>query len=188
MSGPALLLIDIQRDYFPGGRMELDHAEEAAQRAGEVLARCRAHGWPIIHVRHESKAPGATFFLPGTDGMAFHAAVTPLEHEVTITKHYPNAFRGTPLSTLIQAHGVTELIIAGMMTHMCIDATVRAAADLSYRSWVVADATATRALAYGSQHVPAPAVQAAFLAALDGTFARVVLADDPNAPWTAPPK
>lgn len=186
MSGPALLLIDLQRDYFPGGRMELEQAEAAAQCAAEVLARCRTRGWPIIHVRHESKAPGATFFLPGTDGTAFHQAVIPLPQEVVITKHYPNAFRGTPLSTLIQAHGVTELIIVGMMTHMCIDATVRAASDLSYRSWVVADATATRALSYGSDRVPAHKVATAFLAALDGTFARVVRADDPAAPWNAP--
>ncbi len=182
MSTRALVLIDIQRDYFAGGRRPLWEPEAAAEAAGRVLARFRQRGWPVVHVRHESQRPGATFFLPGTDGLAFHPAVTPLPDEVVITKHYPNAFRGTPLATWLQARGAAELVIAGMMTHLCVDTTVRAAADLSFTNWVVADATATSALSHAGQEIPAPQVAGAFLAALDGSFGRVVAADDPSLP------
>ncbi len=182
MSTTALLLIDVQRDYFAGGRMPLWEPEAAAEAAGRVLARFRRAGMPVVHVRHESKAPGATFFLPGTDGLAFHPAVAPAAGEVVMTKHYPNAFRGTPLATWLQSRGVAHLVIAGMMTHMCIDTTVRAAADLAFTNWVVADATATRALTHAGRDIPAPQVADAFLAALQGTFARVVAADDPGLP------
>ncbi len=182
MSAPALVLIDIQQDYFAGGRMPLEEPERAAEVAGAVLARFRSWGWPVVHVRHESKAPGATFFLPGTEGLAFHPAVAPAPGEVVMTKHYPNAFRGTALATWLQSRGVDTLVIAGMMTHMCVDTTVRAARDLSFTNWVVADATATRALAYAGADIPARAVAGAFLAALDGSFARVVPAGDPSLP------
>lgn len=182
MSAPALVLIDIQQDYFAGGRMPLEEPERAGAVAGEVLARFRCWGWPVVHVRHEATAPGATFFLPGTDGLQFHPAVAPAPGEVVMTKHYPNAFRGTPLATWLQSRGVDTLVFAGMMTHMCIDTTVRAARDLSFTNWLIADATATRALTYEGTEVPARAVAGAFLAALDGSFARVVTAGDPSLP------
>ena len=182
MSTTALVLIDIQHDYFAGGRMPLWEPEAAADTAGRVLARFRRAGMPVVHVRHESRAPGATFFLPGTDGLGFHPAVAPTPDEVVITKHYPNAFRGTPLATWLQSRGVAQLVIVGMMTHMCIDTTVRAAADLAFTNWVVSDATATRALAHAGREIPGLDVAGAFLAALDGTFGRVVAADDPRLP------
>lgn len=169
----ALVLVDIQRDYFPGGRMALPDAENAGRRAADVLARCRDAAMPIIHIRHESIRPGSTFFLPGTEGADIHPLVAPLPGEAVLTKNFPNSFRDTTLLQHLRDLGVTDLVIVGMMTHMCIDTTVRAAFDLGFRCRVAGDATASPALTYGGTQVDADTVRATFLAALNGVFAEV---------------
>lgn len=169
----ALLLIDIQNDYFPGGSMALEGSVEAAARAGELLAAFRRAGQPVIHIQHLALRPGATFFIPGTPGAGIHASVAPLAGEAVIEKHFPNSFRETTLLATLREKGIDELVIAGMMTHMCVDATVRAAFDLGFRCRVASDACATRALVFDDQAVPAAHVQVAFLAALQGLYATV---------------
>jgi nicotinamidase-related amidase len=169
----ALVLIDIQRDYFPGGKMELVGSEEAGKQAGRLLAAFRAKKAPVFHVQHISTHPGATFFLPDTNGVDFHASVLPLEGETVVTKQYPNAFHETTLLRQLHETGVDTLVFAGMMTHMCIDTAVRAAFDLGFTCQVAHDACATRDLAFGGKTVPADDVQAAYMAALSWIFAKV---------------
>jgi nicotinamidase-related amidase len=181
----ALLIVDIQNDYFPGGKMELEGSDAAGQRAGELLAAFRERRRPVIHVQHISLRPGATFFLPDTDGVRIHARVAPLDHETVIRKHFPNSFRETALLEHLRGAGIEELVIAGMMTHMCVDATTRAAADLGFRCSLAQDACATRALAFGDTQIPAAHVQGSFLAALSGTYAIVKPARDLAAGLTA---
>src|ERR1039458_8935722 len=129
----ALLLVDIQNDYFPGGAMELVGSPEAGLRAGTLLQAFRRAGRPIIHIQHTAARPGATFFLPGTPGVEIHASVTPLPGEPVFQKHFPNSFWETPLRSHLRSLGITKLAVAGMMTHMCIDTTVRAAFDLGFQ-------------------------------------------------------
>jgi nicotinamidase-related amidase len=172
----ALLIIDIQNDYFPGGTMELVGADAAARQAALLLAACRTKGMPVIHVQHIAPQPEATFFRPDTTGAQIHSSMVPLTAETLITKHYPNAFRETALLDTLRAANITHLVVVGMMTHMCIDSTVRAAADLGFDCQVVQDACATRDLASGGTTVPAAAVQTAFMAGLDGAFGKVVSA------------
>lgn len=174
----ALIIIDIQNDYFPGGRMPLAGPVAAAERAARALQWQRERGLPVFHVQHVSTRPGATFFLPDTDGVQIHESVAPRAGEALTVKHFPNAFRATTLAEQLRAAGVDELLFAGMMTHMCIDTSVRAAADLGFRCSVAADACATRDLQWGGQTVPAAQVHAAFLAALNGAFARVATVDE----------
>jgi nicotinamidase-related amidase len=169
----ALLLIDIQKDYFPGGRMELYGSEVAGARAGALLQACREKRLPVFHVQHLAAGAGATFFLPGTEGVEFHEAVLPLPGESVTQKHYPSAFRDTDLYEKLKKQGVSELVITGMMTHMCVDTTVRTACDLGFVCTLAHDGCATKTLSFGGRDVVAPQVQAAYLAALDGTFARV---------------
>ena len=169
----ALLLIDIQNDYFPGGAMELAGSVEAGQRAAALLAAFRGRGLPVIHVQHVSTRPGATFFLPDTRGVEIHASVAPLAGETVVRKHFPNSFRETELLDQLRRRGVGELVVAGMMTHMCVDTTVRAAFDLGFGNQLAHDACATRALAFGGATVAAADVHNAFLASLNGLFARV---------------
>ena len=165
MTQALLLLIDIQNDYFPGGKMELEGALEAGKKAGALLQCFREHGGQHIHIQHESRKPGATFFIPGTDGIRIHDLVTHFEGEPIVHKQFPNSFRETDLLEQLKAWKTERVVICGMMTHMCVDATVRAAADLGFQVIIVPDACATRALSYGDVSVPAAHVHAAFLAA-----------------------
>jgi nicotinamidase-related amidase len=174
----ALLLIDIQNDYFPGGKMELEGSLEASLRAGEVLALFREKGLPVIHIQHIAARPGAAFFLPGTEGVKIHQNVAPLPGEAVFQKNFPNSFRNTPLLDHLQSKQIDKLVVCGMMTHMCVDASVRAAFDYGLQVTVVHDACATRALAFGDQTIPAAQVHGAFLAALGFIYARVVSAGE----------
>lgn len=173
----ALVLVDIQNDYFPGGAMELVGSLEAALRAGLLLEVFRQKALPVIHMQHVATRPDASFFRPDTAGVAIHASVAPCSGETVLQKHFPNSFRETPLLQYLQQHGITQLVIAGMMTHMCIDTTTRAAADLGFQCILAHDACATKALLFGEVAVPAVQVQAAYLAALDGLFAKVLAVD-----------
>lgn len=174
----ALLIIDIQNDYFPGGKMELEGAEAAAAHASSVLKKFREQRMPVFHVRHLSTRPGSTFFIPGTAGAEIHAKVQPREGEAVVEKHFPNAFRQTSLEEKLKAQNIQNLVVAGMMTHMCVDASVRQAADLGYKVTLVGNACATRAQSYGGETVPARQVHAAFLAALNGFYAKVINAHE----------
>lgn len=174
----ALLIIDIQNDYFPGGSMELFGALEAGTQARRALAAFRERSLPVVHIQHVAVHPGATFFLPNTPGMEIHPCVAPKAGEMIIRKHYPNAFRETPLLEHLRKHRITRLAIVGMMTHMCIDTSVRAAADLGFECLLAHDACATKAQSFGGVSVSAESAQAAFLAAIDGTFAKVLSVDE----------
>ena len=170
----ALIIIDIQNDYFPGGRMELVGAEQAALRAKEALAYFRNHNLPVVHIQHITTRPGATFFIPDTDGIPIHPSVAPLPGETVFVKHFPNSFRDTPLLEHLRDMGIKRLVLAGMMTSMCVDATARAAFDLGFQNLLLHDAMATRDLAFNGQTVPAAQVHGAFLAALGSVYGRPI--------------
>jgi nicotinamidase-related amidase len=174
----VLLLIDIQNDYFPGGTMELEGSLEASMQAQKVLTFFREKNRPLVHIQHLSVRPGATFFLPGTNGIEIHPQVQPLPGELVIQKVFPNAFRNTALLEHLKKEGIGHLVIAGMMTHMCVEATTRAAFDHGFQCTVVQNACATRALTFGAETVAARQVQAAFLAALGAVYAKVISAED----------
>lgn len=169
----ALLLIDIQMDYFPSGRMELVGSIEAAGAAARLLAAFRKASWPVYHIQHISVQPSATFFLPGTTGIEIHSLVTPLPNEPVVIKHYPNSFRETDLLDLLKTGGITQLLFCGMMTSMCVDATVRAAFDLGFGCTVAQDACATRDLSFAGETIPARQVHGSFLAALGAVYANI---------------
>ena len=173
----GLILVDIQNDYFPGGAMELVGMPRATERAAVALAAFRDEGLAVFHIQHLAAQPGATFFLPGTPGAETHPAVAPREGEAVVQKHFPNSFRGTSLLDRLRERDVTDLTLCGAMSHMCIDATTRAAFDLGLRCTVLADACATRDLAFGGVTVPAAQVHAAFMAALASVYAKVSGAD-----------
>lgn len=174
----ALIIVDIQNDYFPKGRMELSNPVEAANRAGQILEWFRKTNYPVFHIQHISNHEGASFFLPNTEGAQINERVLPLEHESIIIKHKPNSFFKTELESKLRDNGVTKLVICGMMTHMCIDATVRAAMELGFESTLIEDACATRDLVYQEKVVPADQVHYAFVSALNGIYTQVVNTED----------
>tara|TARA_R110000868_G_scaffold305561_2_gene566566 strand:- start:1224 stop:1805 length:582 start_codon:yes stop_codon:yes gene_type:complete len=168
----ALIIIDIQNDYFENGAMELVGALEASEKAKQLLSKFRNDNLPIIHIQHLASASG-TFFLPNTVGQEIHKNVTPLSGEKLIVKNYPNSFRETELLDYLKSKSSTELVFVGMMTHMCIDATVRAAKDFEFECTLISDATATRDLQINGKDVKAADVQNAFLAGLSSFYATV---------------
>jgi nicotinamidase-related amidase len=170
----ALLLIDIQRDYFPGGAYPLIGSDAAAEAASAVLARFRREGKPSMHVQHVWDAPDAAYMRPGTAGVEHDPRVAPVEGEPVIVKAQPNAFLGTDLEERFRADGIDELVVAGMMTSMCVDSTVRAAVDLGFEVTVIGDACAAPDLEYGGVEIPGEQVHAAFLAALADGYAEVI--------------
>jgi nicotinamidase-related amidase len=174
----ALVMVDVQNDYFPGGALPLVGMEQAAARAAEVLAGARERAMPVLHVQHLSTRPGATFFLPGTPGAEIHSSVRPAAGEPVYQKHFPNAFRDTGLADALAERGIDALVICGAMTHMCIDASARAAFDLGLSVTVVDDACATRDLQHDGRTLPAAEVHAAFMAALAVPYARIAKAAD----------
>jgi nicotinamidase-related amidase len=174
----ALILVDIQNDYFPNGKMELEGSMEAGLKAQKLLAYFRREHLGIVHIQHISVRPGGTFFLPGTAGANINALVSPREGEAVFQKNYPNSFRNTPLLDFLKGDQVERLIIGGMMTHMCIDATTRAAFDHGFECWVARDACATRALTFLDRTIPAGEVHLSFLAALQAGYAKVPTVDE----------
>ena len=175
----ALIIVDIQNDYFPNGKMELSNPEKAADNAAKVLEWFRQNNKDnIFHVQHIAGDPALEFFLPDTEGAEIHETVQPLETESIIIKHFPNSFLKTELESKLRENGVTKVVVVGMMTHMCIDATVRAAVDLGYETTLIEDACATRELSYEGKVVPAEQVHYAFVGALNGMYCAVKSTED----------
>lgn len=174
----GLILIDIQQDYFPGGRMELVGSNEAGQTAKLALTSARQRAVPVIHIQHISARPGASFFLPGTEGAKISPLVLPQAGETVFTKHYPNSFRETGLFDFLRQQQIDSLVIAGMMTHMCIEATTRAAFDLGFGCTILHDACATKDLQFNGTSILAAQVHTAFLAGLAGTYANVIRVEE----------
>ena len=170
----ALILVDIQKDYFSGGQMELVGMNDASRNARELLRFFREKKWPIFHIQHIAVRDGATFFLPNSVGMEIHENVKPLLGETIIQKHHPNSFLNTKLHEELLKAGIESVVICGAMSHMCIDATTRAAADLGFQCTVVHDACATRDLIFNDKAVPADMVHSAFMAAFQSVYAKVM--------------
>jgi len=175
---PALVLVDIQKDYFPNGRMEVVGAVEATQVAQRLLIFFREKNLPIVHIQHIAARAGATFLVPNTEGINFHGSVAPFSGEPVIKKNFPNSFRDTALQEHLASRGIKELVICGMMSHMCIDTTVRAAFDKGYQCMVAHDACATRNLVFNGIDIPAAHVHGAYMAALAAVFAKVLSAEE----------
>ncbi len=173
----ALLIIDIQNDYFKGGAMELHGSEEASIAAKSIIEKFRADSRLIVFMQHIGNS-NSSFFKPNTIGVEIHNSVLPLDNELIITKHFPNSFRDTNLLATLKTQNIKELIICGMMTHMCVDTTVRAAHDLGFDNIVIDDACATKTQEFRSDIVTPVNVQTAYMAAIDGTFAQVINSHD----------
>lgn len=173
----ALLVIDIQKDYFPGGKFPLINPEAAAKKAYELLQCFREHNGHHIHVQHISLEPTASFFIKGDSGSDIHDSVAHFEGEPIVYKHEPNAFVGTNLLDMLKEWQTERVVVTGMMTHMCVDATARAAVDLGFDLLVAGDACATRDLQHDGTTIPANLVHKSFLAALSW-YGRVMKSDE----------
>ncbi len=174
MTTQALLIIDLQNDYFEDGKFPLSETKAAAANAASILTAFRGAKMPVFHIRHEILRKPAPFFEPETKGAEIHASVEPVGNEPVITKNFPNSFRETDLKDQLQALGITDLVITGAMSNFCIDATTRAAADLGYGCTVAHDACAAPDLEFDGVAVTAAQVHAAFMAALAMGYGAII--------------
>lgn len=162
LDSTALILIDIQDFYFPGGKVELVEPEKAGEQAKELLTFFRKNDGLVIHVRHN--------FQPGGD---IHKLVKPIEGEKIISKNEVSCFLGTDLDEYLKSQKIKNVVLVGMQTHMCLEGGTRAAYDLGYNCTVVADACATKDLKYGEEIIKANDVHYSTLATLK-SYAKVV--------------
>jgi len=158
----ALLVIDVQDFYFPGGRSELVEPVQAAEKAASAIAHARTENNPVIFIQHKSTA-----------GMEINDLVKPAPGEAVFVKEEVNSFLGTGLTGHIKNIGVDTLVICGMQTQMCVEAAVRAAHDFGYHVYLLHDACASRNLKFGEREVLAADVHASTLAAMK-SYAEVI--------------
>jgi len=168
----ALIVIDLQNDYFCGGNMELQNIDEALQKTNELINFARKQNYKIYFIQHFSIKEGATFFVPNTKGVELNNKLD-IKDEMVIEKNYPNSFRDTNLKEELDKENIKNLIICGAMTHMCIDTTVRAGFDLGYKIILANDACATRDLQFRDKIIKAEDVHYSFISALGSVFCEV---------------
>jgi len=166
MKNTALIIIDIQNDYFPEGVLTLDGVEIAAQKASELLKIFREQKLPIVHIQHENTMPEMGFMLPGSFGQKINDSVKPKKLEACFTKHYPNAFWQTELEVYLNKLNIQHLVIVGMMTHMCVSSTARAAMERGFLTTVIQDACATRSIEFDGSVISGKTVHKTALAEL----------------------
>ena len=174
MAKQALIVVDIQNDYFPQGKWPLVGADAAADNAARMIQAFREAGDPVVHIRHEFTSEEAPFFTPNSEGAKLHPKVLNRADEPVVLKHFVNSFRETELKSILDEQGIKELVVVGSMSHMCVDGITRAAADFGYTVTVIHDACATRDLEFNGVTVAAVQVHAAFMAALAFAYASVV--------------
>ncbi len=173
----ALIIIDVQNDYFEGGACELVNPIQTSLNIKKLLEQFREKSLPIIHIQHFSIREGATFFVPDSFGVQIHENVKPKKDEIIIEKNYPNSFLETELEEVLDRLNIKELVLCGMMSHMCVDSTVRAAFDKGYKCEVIYDACTTKDLSINGEIVKAKDVHNSFMAGLNYLFAEVKKTD-----------
>lgn len=169
----ALLIIDVQNDYFKNGKCELVNSDGVSSNIKRVLEEFREKELPIIYIQHINIREGATFFLPNSFGVKIHESVKPKDRELIIEKNYPNSFLETNLEELLDSLNIKELVVCGMMTHMCVDSTIRAAFDKGYSNTLLYDACTTKDLVINEEVIKADDVHNSFMSALNYLFAKV---------------
>lgn len=176
MSKRAVLVVDLQNEYWPSGNLPLRGIEAAAENAARVIEHARSKGDLVVNIRHE--APGGPIFVPGSQGAEINEIVAPRDNEAVITKNFPNAFRDTGLKAHLDENGIEDVIVIGAMSHMCIDATTRAANDQGFKTTTIHDACATRDIEFGGHTAPAAHVHTAIMGALAFFYGDVISTED----------
>lgn len=174
MSKTALILVDIQNDYFEGGDWPVAKMQTVAANAALLLGRARDRGDMVVHIRHQMPNNAAPFFRPGSPGADIHVSVAPIEGEPVIVKAKPNSFAETDLLERLQSAGIQSVTICGAMSQMCIDATTRAAVDHGFQVSVAKDACGAKEMSFDGIDLTAEQVQAAFMAPLAMSYASVL--------------
>lgn len=145
MSQRALIVIDVQNDYFSGGASALPNAEQALPNILRLISQARKRGEPVVYIQHITP-PGAPVFGEGSEGAKLHAQLDVQAADPCFQKAHPSSFQGTGLQDWLQGHGITTVDVCGFMTQMCCDTTTREAYARGYKVRLFSDACAARDL------------------------------------------
>lgn len=178
MGKKALIIVDCQNDYFPGGRCPLPGQTDAAKNIARLLEFSRSKEEDIIHLQHIYKDPKMPYLVEGTPGIEINEYAKPLDGEPVIVKHHMNAYRGTRLREHLEETGISEIVMCGSMSQNCVQSTARATMDLGYPLTIIYDACATETLEFNGRVVPADDVQTAIMASLAFAHSNVISTDE----------
>jgi nicotinamidase-related amidase len=117
MKKQGLIVVDLQNEYLPTGKLPLAGIDAAVANAAKVIANARAQDLPVFHIRHESAGGEMPVFVPGSAAVEIQSAVAPLDGEPVIVKNFVNSFRETDLQRTLEEHGVEEVVVVGAMSH-----------------------------------------------------------------------
>ncbi len=181
----ALVIIDLQK-AFDDPRFARRNNPDAEANIGRLLTAWRTSGRPVIHVQHLSREPDSPY-RPGQPGCDFKEEVRPQAGELVVQKSTNSAFIDTGLGPYLESKGIDTLVIVGVATNNCVEATVRMAGNLGYQTYLVADATATSDRTDLAGRIwRAEEIQALTLANLDREYATVASTDEILARLVAP--
>lgn len=173
----AVIVIDIQNEYFAGGKMPIPDGMKALQNSKRLVEFAHKHGMLVFFVRHEGAADGP-LFAKGSRFAEFHKDLQPGKNDRVITKATPSSFVGTDLKQQLDSLGIKQLIVTGLMTHMCVSSTARDAVPLGYSVIIPEDATATRDLAtWDNKVVDHKVLQQSALTGVADVFAEIKTTD-----------
>ena len=173
----ALLIIDVQNDYFINGKCELFQSQLALEEVKRLLNFFRKKELPVYYVQHISDKK-ASFFIPDSFGAEIHDEIRPMDDEKVFIKNKPSSFSNKDLQPELIRNHIEKLVVCGMMTHMCVDTTVRAAKDLGYHITLISDACTTKSLDWKGEIIPASVVQKVYMASLENTFADIMTCNE----------
>lgn len=145
-SQSALLVIDLQKDYFSGGKFPLWNTEQTLSNIKAAIEKANQQAIPVIHIQHiaSNKVGIAPFFNEGTEGAEIHPAILKAAPNAeVVVKMHANSFHKTRLEATLQQLGVTELIICGMMTQNCVTHTAISKAAEKYTVSILQDCCTT---------------------------------------------
>jgi nicotinamidase-related amidase len=172
----ALIIVDVQNDYFPNGKFPIWKPVETAKQIQVLINKFRNENKEVIHVVHhttEEQRKQIPFFEPGTWGVEIHDSVKPLPSEKVIIKQYSDSFVGTDLTDYLKSKGIDTTIVVGMLMHNCVNATAYASTDLGFKTYVVDEAVDTVDLKYNDEVIPAEVIKKSFLAGIQFAYAKV---------------
>ena len=176
MTDRALIVIDVQNEYFTGGTWALPDAERTLPNILRLIARARETGVPVVFIQHVTPE-GASVFARGSVGGELRPELGVRQEDTLFQKQHPSAFQGTGLYDFLRARGVTSVDVCGYMTQMCCDTTTREAYSRGYAVRLLSDAMAARDLTVDDQVIPHDVVHQVHLASL-ARFATILTSNE----------
>lgn len=173
----ALLVIDVQNEYFTG-KLPVSYPAGSLANVLRAMDAARARGVPVVAIQHASPQADAAVFRKGSKEWELHAEVASRPHDVLIHKSLPGSFTGTNLERWLRERGVGTVVIAGYMTQMCCDTTARQAVHLGFSAEFLADATGTLAVTNTAGTVTGEELHRAILVTQQMRFSSVIKTDD----------